>query len=1056
MAVTTEDRRRFDVGPCIGSGGFGEVYLATMVSAGGVRSEVALKVLHRGLDPRSQAVQRLADEAKLLGLLNHPNILRVHDLVLLDGRITLVTEYIPGLDLDQCVLGIDEPLGHRALLQVTGHVAAALHTAYHTPGPDGEPLHLLHRDIKPSNIRVGRHGEVKLLDFGIAKAAGEREAKTQTNALIGSFSYMSPERLDREGNDDAPGDVFSLGCALFEMLKGDMLFDGTIRELYRLAMDPSKHAAYVQANVNELDVDPALHALLLDLLAYEASARPPLEQLAERCEDLADDLPGQTLSRWCRSRDWGDVQTQHGELTGQTITEASLSAEILDRHATGEAPRSTTPVDPTRATGFDRDGNTSDTFAWSPDADEEPADTPAVAAPVPPSPPEPDPLPELPDEPSGGLPLWIKLVAVLAIGLLVDDAIVVVENVERVMEEDGLSPLEATRKSMDQITGALIGIALVLSAVFVPMAFFGGATGAIYRQFSITIVSAMALSVLVALTLSPALCATMLKAPKPGEHTRKGFFGWFNRRFDQAANGYQGWVGKMLRRGGRMMVIYLLIVGVMALMFTRMPSSFLPDEDQGTLIAMVQLPPGATLQRTEAVMREIQTYFNGHEDVEHIFTIAGFSFAGAGQNSGMAFVRLKDWSERPGDAHGAQAIAGQANGALSGIRDANIFVLVPPPIRELGTASGFDVQLVDLGGVGHEALMDARNQFLGMAAQRPELTAVRPNGLDDTPQFKIDIDAAKAGALGLSMDQVNAAMSTLLGGQYVNDFVDGTRVKRVYVQADAQFRMLPEDIGQFHVRNASGDMVPLSTFSSTRWIYGSPRLERYNGNSSVEILGSGAPGVSSGEAMDVVEELMRQMPEGIGYEWTGLSYQERLSGSQAPALYALSMLVVFLCLAALYESWVIPFAVMLVVPLGVIGALAAAGMRGLSSDVYFQVGLLTTIGLSAKNAILIVEFARDLYDGGMSLLDATMEAVRMRLRPIIMTSLAFMLGVLPLALSTGAGSASQNAIGTGVFGGMASATLLGIFFTPVFFVVVNRIFSRRKAAQAAPATEVKA
>lgn len=645
---------------------------------------------------------------------------------------------------------------------------------------------------------------------------------------------------------------------------------------------------------------------------------------------------------------------------------------------------------------------------------------------------------------------------VLAIGLLVDDAIVVVENVERVMEEDGLSPLEATRKSMDQITGALIGIALVLSAVFVPMAFFGGATGAIYRQFSITIVSAMALSVLVALTLSPALCATMLKAPKPGEHTRKGFFGWFNRRFDQAANGYQGWVGKMLRRGGRMMVIYLLIVGVMALMFTRMPSSFLPDEDQGTLIAMVQLPPGATLQRTEAVMREIQTYFNGHEDVEHIFTIAGFSFAGAGQNSGMAFVRLKDWSERPGDAHGAQAIAGQANGALSGIRDANIFVLVPPPIRELGTASGFDVQLVDLGGVGHEALMDARNQFLGMAAQRPELTAVRPNGLDDTPQFKIDIDAAKAGALGLSMDQVNAAMSTLLGGQYVNDFVDGTRVKRVYVQADAQFRMLPEDIGQFHVRNASGDMVPLSTFSSTRWIYGSPRLERYNGNSSVEILGSGAPGVSSGEAMDVVEELMRQMPEGIGYEWTGLSYQERLSGSQAPALYALSMLVVFLCLAALYESWVIPFAVMLVVPLGVIGALAAAGMRGLSSDVYFQVGLLTTIGLSAKNAILIVEFARDLYDGGMSLLDATMEAVRMRLRPIIMTSLAFMLGVLPLALSTGAGSASQNAIGTGVFGGMASATLLGIFFTPVFFVVVNRIFSRRKAAQAAPATEVKA
>ncbi|MBB86694.1 MAG: hydrophobe/amphiphile efflux-1 family RND transporter [Xanthomonadales bacterium] len=644
---------------------------------------------------------------------------------------------------------------------------------------------------------------------------------------------------------------------------------------------------------------------------------------------------------------------------------------------------------------------------------------------------------------------------VLAIGLLVDDAIVVVENVERVMEEEGLSPLEATRKSMDQITGALIGIALVLSAVFVPMAFFGGATGAIYRQFSITIVSAMALSVLVALTLSPALCATLLKAPQPGHRTRKGFFGWFNRRFDQMAGGYENWVGKLIHRGGRMMLVYLLIAGVMALLFARMPTSFLPNEDQGSLITMVQLPPGATLQRTEAVMKEIQEYFSAQEDVEHTFTIAGFSFAGAGQNAGMAFARLNDWSERPGEAHSAQAIAAQANQALSKIRDASVFVLVPPPIQGLGTAAGFDVQLLDLGGVGHEALMDARNQFLEEARQRPELTGVRANGLDDTPQFKMDIDAAKAGALGLSMEQVNSAMSALLGGQYVNDFVDGTRVKRVYVQADAEFRMLPEDIGQFHVRNASGDMVPLSTFSSTRWIYGSPRLERFNGNSSVELLGTGSQGVSSGEAMAIVEQLMAEMPDGIGYEWTGLSYQERLSGSQAPALYALSMLVVFLCLAALYESWTIPFAVMLIVPLGVIGALAAAGLRLLSNDVYFQVGLLTTIGLSAKNAILIVEFARDLYDSGMSLLDATMDAVRMRLRPIIMTSMAFMLGVLPLALSTGAGSASQNAIGTAVFGGMASATLLGIFFTPVFFVVVNRLFGRTRDTESHAAAEAR-
>lgn len=631
---------------------------------------------------------------------------------------------------------------------------------------------------------------------------------------------------------------------------------------------------------------------------------------------------------------------------------------------------------------------------------------------------------------------------VLAIGLLVDDAIVVVENVERVMHEERLPPRQATRRSMEQITGALIGIALVLSAVFVPMAFFGGSTGAIYRQFSITIVSAMALSVVVALTLSPALCASLLKAPVHDKE-RRGFFGWFNRMFDRSALRYQGVVGKLIHRGARMMLIYVLLGGGLVFLFMRMPSAFLPDEDQGALMVMVQLPPGATQERTQGVMEQIQQYFLSDENVKSIFTVAGFSFGGQGQNAGMAFAHLKDWSERPGDQNAAPAIAMRANIALSRIRDATIFVIVPPPIRELGTSSGFDVQLQDVGGVGHEALIEARDRFLGLARQRPELTAVRANGLDDTPQFKLDIDADKAGALGLSLATINSTLSTLLGSAYVDDFVDGTRVKKVYIQADAPFRMMPEDIEKFHIPNSNGDMVPLSAVASAHWEYGSPRLERYNGQSSVEILGSPAQGLSSGDAMNVVEELMAQMPDGIGYEWTGLSFQEIQSGAQAPMLYTLSILVVFLCLAALYESWSIPFAVMLVVPLGVIGAVAAALGGGLSNDVYFQVGLLTTIGLSAKNAILIVEFAKEQQERGMKLYEATMEAVRMRLRPILMTSLAFMLGVLPLAIATGAGSGSQNAIGVGVLGGMFSATVLGIFFIPVFFVVIRGIFKPR-------------
>ncbi|ASX11322.1 efflux RND transporter permease subunit [Aeromonas dhakensis] len=649
---------------------------------------------------------------------------------------------------------------------------------------------------------------------------------------------------------------------------------------------------------------------------------------------------------------------------------------------------------------------------------------------------------------------------VLAIGLLVDDAIVVVENVERLMSEEDLSPLEATRKSMTQITGALVGIALVLSAVFVPMAFFGGSTGAIYRQFSLTIVSAMVLSVLVALILTPALCATLLKPIKHGEFgAKRGFFGWFNRAFDASANRYQSGVRKVVKQGVRYGIIYAAMLAVLAILFMRMPTSFLPEEDQGVIMSMVQLPVGATKQRTEVVLADMRDYFmkNEKDNVDSVLTVAGFSFAGSGQNSGMAFIKLKDWKERNTPDRSANAIIGRAMGYLFSIKEAQVFAFNLPPIPELGTATGFDFYLQDRAGVGHDKLMAARNQLLGMAAQDPNLVRVRPNGMEDTPQLDIKIDYEKALAQGLSISDINSTLSSAWGSAYVNDFVDRGRVKKVYLQADAPFRMNPEDLKLWYVRNSAGQMVPFSAFASTDWSFGSPRLERYNGVPAMEIVGEAAPGKSTGDAMAAIEQMVKQLPEGIGIEWTGLSYQERQAGSQAPALYAISLLVVFLCLAALYESWSIPFSVMLVVPLGVLGAIVAATLRGLENDVYFQVGLLTTIGLSAKNAILIVEFAKELYDRGMGLSEAVVEAARLRLRPILMTSLAFILGVLPLVISTGAGASSRNAIGTGVMGGMISATVLAIFFVPLFFVLVMRYFTKHSTKQArlAHAEEIK-
>ncbi|MCG4454453.1 MULTISPECIES: efflux RND transporter permease subunit [unclassified Pseudomonas] len=635
---------------------------------------------------------------------------------------------------------------------------------------------------------------------------------------------------------------------------------------------------------------------------------------------------------------------------------------------------------------------------------------------------------------------------VLAIGLLVDDAIVVVENVERVMAEEGLSPKEATRKSMGQIQGALVGIGLVLTAVLLPMAFFSGSTGVIYQQFSITIVSAMVLSVLVALIFTPALCATMLKPISKGDHApKRGFFGWFNRSFDRGVQGYERGVASMLRHKLPYLLAYLLIIVGMVVLFTRIPAAFLPEEDQGVLFAQVQTPAGSTAERTQVVVDEMRSHLLSEEAdaVSSVFTVTGFNFAGRGQSSGMAFIMLKPWEERSAE-NSVFNVAERAQRYFFSLRDAKVFAFVPPAVLELGNASGFDVFLQDRAGVGHEKLMAARNQFLGMAAQSKVLAGVRPNGLNDEPQYQLSIDDERASALGVTLANINQTLSIALGGSYVNDFIDRGRVKKVYIQGQSSSRMSPEDLDKWYVRNDSGEMVPFSAFASGEWIYGAPKLTRYNGVAAVEILGTPAPGYSSGDAMAEVEALAQKLPAGIGFSWTGLSYEERMSGSQAPALYALSLLMVFLCLAALYESWSIPIAVMLVVPLGVIGALAATSLRGLSNDVYFQVGLLTTIGLAAKNAILIVEFAKELHDQGRSLTDAAIEACRMRLRPIIMTSLAFGLGVVPLAISSGAGSGSQHAIGTGVLGGMTSATILAIFWVPLFFVSVSSLFQRKQ------------
>lgn len=639
---------------------------------------------------------------------------------------------------------------------------------------------------------------------------------------------------------------------------------------------------------------------------------------------------------------------------------------------------------------------------------------------------------------------------VLAIGLLVDDAIVVVENVERLIVEEKLSPVEATRKSMDQISGALVGIGLVLSAVFVPMAFFGGSTGVIYRQFSITIVTAMGLSVLVALIFTPALCATLLKPAQDGHHEKKGFFGWFNRTFERSANRYERGVARILAGRGRYMLAFGLIVGALALLFPLLPSSFLPDEDQGTLLVQVQLPTNATLDQTDKVLNEVTQYFKDDEggNVDSVFTVSGFSLAGRGQNSGMAFVQLKPWGDRESTVFDLQA---RAMGRFSQIREAAVLAFPPPPIMELGNATGFNLFLQDYSGQSHEHLMQARAQFLTEVAQHPALAMVRPNGQDDEPQYQVRIDDEKARVLGVSLDDVNTTMSAAWGSAYVNNFLDRDRIKRVFVQGIPQSRITEEDFGQWYVRNAQGQMVSFASFASGNWIKGAPKLERYNGVPAIEILGEPAPGYSSGDAMKAAEEIAAGLPDGIRLAWTGLSYEERQSGSQAPALYLLSIIAVFLCLAALYESWSVPVSVMLVIPLGVIGTVVATLLRGLDNDVFFQIGLLTTVGLSAKNAILIVEFAKDLYlTGGRTLVQAAVEAARLRLRPIIMTSLAFSMGVLPLAISSGASSGAKHAIGTGVLGGMVTATFLAIFFIPLFYVVVVSLFTKRKPAHAAP------
>ncbi len=637
---------------------------------------------------------------------------------------------------------------------------------------------------------------------------------------------------------------------------------------------------------------------------------------------------------------------------------------------------------------------------------------------------------------------------VLAIGLLVDDAIVVVENVERVMSEEGLTPKEATIKSMGQITGALIGIAMVLSAVFVPMAFFSGSAGAIYRQFSITIVSAMGLSVLVALIWTPTLCIQLLKQVPRGHHEqKKGFWGWFNRTFNRTRSSFQKTSGYIARRGFRFLVIYLVLVCGMGYLFKQLPGSFLPDEDQGVIFVMIRAPQGSTAERTLESMKVLEQYLLKHEEktVKEFFMVTGFSFAGRAQNAAMGFIMLKDFKERTTPDTKAKAVAGRIMRAMYPVKDAQIYAFFPPPIIELGNATGFDFHLVDRVGLGHQALTRAKYQLLGMAAQNPKLMAVRPNGLFDVPQFKVDIDSEKVRASGLSLAEVNSTLQIAWGSRYVNDFIDNGRVKRVYVQGDAPYRMQPEDMYDWYVKNNEGEMIPFDAFSSTRWVYGSPRLERFNGYSSMNIQGSPAAGVSSGEAMIEIEKIASQLPRGIGIEWASLSYEEKLAGAEEGALYALSLIIIFLSLAALYESWSIPFSVLLAVPLGIIGTVIATRYTGLTNDVYFKVGLLTTIGLCAKNAILIVEFARELHENGEKLYEAGLNAFMLRFRPIVMTSMAFILGVTPLALANGAGANSQRAIGIGVIGGMIAATCLAILFVPLFFSWMEKISGWKKS-----------
>ena len=654
---------------------------------------------------------------------------------------------------------------------------------------------------------------------------------------------------------------------------------------------------------------------------------------------------------------------------------------------------------------------------------------------------------------------------VLAIGLLVDDAIVVVENVERIMSEEGLPPKEATRKSMGQITSALIGIGLVLSAVFGPMAFFGGSTGVIYRQFSVTIIASMLLSVVVALILTPVLCASLLKPVEKGHEAAESgfsifrpFFQWFDRIFFWVRDKYQALVGHMLTKKVRYLLVYLLIVAALGVLFQRMPTAYLPDEDQGILLSQVLMPTGTTLQQTQKVAAEVQRYFleNEKEAVDSCMAISGFGFSGRGQNNAMVFIKLKDWKVRNRPDLRVKAISGRAMAAFSKIRNAMVFAFPPPPVIELGNATGFDFQLQDRGGLGHSTLMAARNQLLGMAAKDPRLTAVRPNGMEDVPQYRVDVDWGKAGALGVPITSIHTTLSAAFGSAYVNNFMQGGRVKRVFVQADAPHRMAPEDLEKLYLRNTAGKMSPYSSFASGHWTSASPRLERFNAFPSLNIWGAPAPGKSSGDAMQAMEEIVSKLPKGTGFDWTGLSYQERMASSQAPLLYAFSMVVIFLALAALYESWTIPISIMLVLPLGVIGGVLATSFRGLPNDVYFQIGLLTTLGLTTKNAILIVQYAMNKIHEGMGLVEATLEGAKLRFRPIVMTSLAFGFGVLPLALTTGAGAGAQNAIGTSVLGGMATGTFLAVFFIPLFYFVIYRLMERKKPGQTEAAQPAEA